>query len=120
MLGTASAKWLRQWKAEAKNDWENSNGGVHPIPDSEYEPGHRLYHRLQLLWVVIGTETGRRKGKSVSKPEQVRNLTHQAHVLGIPVFMKEDLLPIMGEEQIIQELSPTFRKELEEQRKWQK
>ena len=47
-------------------------------------------------------------------------MTHEAHVLGIPVFMKEDLLPIMGEEQMIQELSPTFRKGLEEQRKWQK
>ena len=50
-------------------------------------------------WIVIGTETGRRKGKAVSKPEWVWNLTHQAHALGTPVFMKEDLLPIIGEEQ---------------------
>ena len=46
-----------------------------------------------------------RKGKSVSKPEWVWNLTHQAHALGIPVFMKEDLIPIMGEAQMVQELS---------------
>ena len=52
-------------------------------------------------WIVIGTETGRRKGKTVSKPEWVRNLTDQAHTLGIPVFMKEDLLPIMGEAQMV-------------------
>ena len=71
-------------------------------------------------WVVIGTETGRRKGKSVSKPEWVRNLTKQAHDLDIPVFMKEDLLPIMGEEQMIQELPEAFHKVLEEQSKWQK
>ena len=71
-------------------------------------------------WVVIGTETGHRKGKSVSKPEWVRNLTKQAHDLDIPVFMKEDLLPIMGEEQMIQELPIAFHKVLEEQRKWQK
>ena len=71
-------------------------------------------------WVVIGTETGRRKGKSVSKPEWVRNLTKQAHDLDIPVFMKEDLLPIMGEEQMIQELPTAFHKVLEEQAKWQK
>ena len=49
-------------------------------------------------WIVIGTETGHRKGKAVSKSEWVWNLTHQAHALGIPVFMKEDLLPIMEEE----------------------
>lgn len=71
-------------------------------------------------WVVIGTETGRRKGKSISKPEWVWNLTDQAHALGIPVFMKEDLLPIMGEEQMIQELPTAFHKVLEEQAKWQK
>ena len=71
-------------------------------------------------WVVIGTETGRRKGKSISKREWVWNLTDQAHALGIPVFMKEDLLPIMGEDQMIQELPTAFHKVLEEQAKWQK
>ena len=40
--------------------------------------------------------------------------------MGIPIFMKEDLLPIMGEEQMIQELPIAFHKVLEEQRKWQK
>ena len=63
-------------------------------------------------WVVIGTETGRRKGKSISKPEWVWNLTDQAHGLGIPVFMKEDLLPIIGEAQMVQELPPAFCEEV--------
>lgn len=71
-------------------------------------------------WVVVGTETGRRKGKSVSKPEWVRNLTTQAHALGIPMFMKEDLVPIMGEKQMIQELPPAFCRVLEVQAKWQR
>ena len=71
-------------------------------------------------WIVIGTETGHRKGKSVSKPEWVWNLTHQAHGLGIPVFMKEDLLPIMGEAQIVQEFPPAFYRVLEEQKTWRK
>ena len=71
-------------------------------------------------WIVIGTETGRRKGKTVSKPEWVRNLTDQAHTLGIPVFMKEDLLPIMGEAQMVQEFPPAFYRVLEEQKTWQK
>lgn len=71
-------------------------------------------------WVVIGTETRHRKGKSVSKPEWVRNLTNQAHALAIPVFMKEDLLPIMGEEQMIQELPAALCRVLEEQKKWRK
>lgn len=69
-------------------------------------------------WIVVGTETGRRKGKSISKPEWVWNLTDQAHSHGIPVFMKEDLLPVMGEEQMIQELPRSFYDVLEEQRIW--
>ena len=71
-------------------------------------------------WIVIGTETGHRKGKAVSKPEWVWNLTHQAHALGIPVFMKEDLLPIMGEAQMVQEFPTAFYRVLEEQKTWQK
>ena len=71
-------------------------------------------------WVVIGTETGRRKNKSVSRPEWVWNLTDQAKALGIPVFMKEDLLPVMGEYQMIQELPPAFIRVLEEQNAWKK
>lgn len=61
-------------------------------------------------WIVVGTETGRRKGKSVSHPEWVLNLTDQAHEMGIPVFMKEDLIPIMSEEQMVQELPTAFNK----------
>ena len=71
-------------------------------------------------WVVIGTETGRRKNKSVSRPEWVWNLTDQAKALGIPVFMKEYLLPVMGEDQMIQELPPAFIRVLEEQNAWKK
>lgn len=71
-------------------------------------------------WIVIGTETGRKKAKSVSKPEWVWNLTEQAHSHGIPVFMKEDLLSVMGEEQMIQELPQVFYDVLEEQYAWKK
>ena len=69
-------------------------------------------------WIVIGTETGRRKGKTVSKSEWVRNLTDQAHALGIPVVMKEDLLPVIGEESMVQELPPAFCRVLEVQKTW--
>ena len=71
-------------------------------------------------WIVVGTETGRRKGKSVSKPEWGWNLTEHAHSCDMPVFMKEDLLPVMGEEQMIQELPRVFYDVLEEQRIWKK
>lgn len=71
-------------------------------------------------WVVIGTETGRRKGKTVTHPAWVHSLTRQAREQGIPVFMKEDLLPILGEEQMIQQLPPAMDRVWEEQKAWQK
>ena len=41
-------------------------------------------------WIVIGTETGNRKGKSYSRPEWVLSIAEQAKAHGIPVIMKED------------------------------
>ena len=46
--------------------------------------------------------------------------TDQAHALGVPVFMKEDLVPIIGDENMIQEMPEEFNKVLEVQRSWQK
>ena len=40
--------------------------------------------------------------------------------LGIPVFMKEDLVHIIGDENMIQEMPEEFNKVLEVQKRWQK
>ena len=53
-----------------------------------------------------------------TEPAWAYSLTEQAHSHHIPVFWKEDLVPIMGEEQMIQELPETFNHVLEEQRAW--
>ena len=73
-----------------------------------------------ISWIVIGTETGNRKGKISSKREWVFNIYNQAKKKNIPVFMKEDLLPIMGEAQMVQEFPTAFYRVLEEQKTWQK
>ena len=54
------------------------------------------------------------------KPEWAWSLTDQAHKLGIPVFMKEDLVPIIGDENMIQEMPEEFNKVLEVQKSWKK
>ena len=68
-------------------------------------------------WIVIGTMTGRMRRKVRTEPDWVFSLTEQAHALDIPVFWKEDLLPIMGEEHMLQELPEFFEKVLENQKK---
>ena len=47
-------------------------------------------------------------------------MTDQAHALGIPMFMKEDLVSVIGDENMIQELPEEFERVLEVQRAWRK
>ena len=54
------------------------------------------------------------------RQETDRPLADQAHKLGIPVFMKEDLVPIIGDENMIQEMPEGFNKVLEVQKSWKK
>ncbi len=60
-------------------------------------------------WVVIGTETGNRKGKITAEKEWIIDITRQAKAKNVPVFMKESLLDIVGEENMLQELPKEFR-----------
>ena len=61
-----------------------------------------------ISWIVIGTETGNRKGKISSKREWVFNIYNQAKSNNIPVFMKEDLLGILDENEMIQKFPKEF------------
>lgn len=71
-------------------------------------------------WVVVGTMTGAMSRKVHTEPEWAWSLTNQAHEKGIPVFMKEDLAPIIGGETMIQEFPTAFERVLEAQRAWKK
>ena len=74
----------------------------------------------RINWIVVGTMTGVQSRKVHTEPEWAWSLTDQADKLGIPVFMKEDLVPIIGDENMIQEMPEEFNKVLEVQRSWQK
>lgn len=50
-----------------------------------------------LGWIIIGAQTGRRKDKIVPDAEWINKLVKQADIAKIPVFMKDSLLPIVGE-----------------------
>jgi hypothetical protein len=62
--------------------------------------------------------TGAKKNKIKTDPAWAYSLSEQAYALGIPVFMKEDLVPIIGEENMVQQLPDEFNRVLEEQKKW--
>ena len=64
--------------------------------------------------------TGAQSRKVHTEPECAGSRTDPAHALGIPVFMKEELVPVIGDENMIQEMPEEFNKVLEVQRSWQK
>lgn len=49
-------------------------------------------------WIIIGAETGHRKGKVMPKKSWVEGIVYYAKKNNVPVFMKESLMGIMGDD----------------------
>ncbi len=47
-------------------------------------------------WIIIGAETGRRKGKVIPKREWIEDIVNWCDKSDVPVFMKDSLIPIIG------------------------
>lgn len=62
-------------------------------------------------WAIIGAETGNRADKVVPKREWIESLVIDLKSYNIPVFMKDSLLPIMGEENMLREFPEGLRKD---------
>jgi len=54
-------------------------------------------------WVIVGAETGNRKGKIVPDEGWVFDIYAKCRDAGVPLLMKNSLLPIVGEENMIRE-----------------
>ncbi len=60
-------------------------------------------------WVIIGAETGNRRGKVTPRREWVEEIVKCCDSLEIPVFMKDSLLPIVGERDIRRNFPPELQ-----------
>lgn len=56
------------------------------------------YNTSCVKQIIIGAETGNRKGKVIPKKEWIDDIVKQADEYGIRVFMKNSLKPIMGDD----------------------
>lgn len=65
-------------------------------------------------WVIIGAETGTQNGKGVPEKEWVDTICAAADLTHAAVFMKDSLIPIVGEENMRRELPWKAKKEDEE------
>lgn len=49
-------------------------------------------------WVIVGAETGNRKDKVIPKKEWIMDIKEQCNNAGVPIFMKESLKELMGQD----------------------
>lgn len=76
---------------------------IEPIlRDYSSEIGHMCDTFAQ--WVIIGAETGKRKGKVIPEREWIRAIVQECYDSCITVFMKDSLIPIVGEEYMIRQI----------------
>lgn len=53
--------------------------------------------KKNVQWVIVGAETGNRKGKVAPEKGWIMDIKKQCRDMGIPIFMKESLEKLMGQ-----------------------
>lgn len=76
----------------------------------DLQPEHNNILFQQVDWIIIGAETGNRKGKTAPKWDWIKRIVLQADSYGVPVFMKESLIEIVGEKNMRREYPVRLRK----------
>ena len=98
----------------------NTFVSIEPILEDLKLAEHNVMFQ-QANWIIIGAETGHRKGKAIPCKEWIEDIVQWCDKSGIPVFMKDSLIPIVGEcdmrrdfpEQLLRsEISPKMKKKL--------
>lgn len=69
----------------------------------------REQHEFFPDWVIIGAETGNRKGRVIPQREWIEDIISWFERLGVPVFMKDSLIPIVGEDGMRREFPEQLR-----------
>lgn len=74
--------------------------GVNPYIFQSIEPILEPFGEIAVFpdWVIIGAETGNRKGKIAPKKAWIDEIAQQAQERRVPVFMKESLRGLMGDD----------------------
>lgn len=55
-------------------------------------------------WVILGAETGNRRNKVVPQKSWVDNIVQTCEIMGSKILMKDSLVPVVGEENMIRQL----------------
>lgn len=69
-----------------------------------------ISHLCHFHWIIIGAETGNRKGKITPKKEWIDEIATVCDKSQIPVFMKDSLIPVVGEANMRREMPEGLKK----------
>ena len=103
---TQNADWERM-----KNFASGYNAFISFEPLLEKLEFPQGWHWEYTRWFIIGAETGNHGGKVVPEKDWVRGITELADRHAVPVFMKDSLVPIVGEENMRREFPEGLRAE---------
>jgi protein gp37 len=73
---------------------------IEPLLGDDWQDGEGLRF---IKWLIIGAETGNRKDKVIPEASWVKQIVTLAKKQNVQVFMKESLLPIVGEKNMSRE-----------------
>lgn len=74
----------------------NTFVSIEPLLEDIEPEKHNVMFK-QVGWIIIGAETGRKKNKVEPKFDWIKKIVLEADSRGVPVFMKDSLIPIVGE-----------------------
>lgn len=75
---------------------------MEPVLEDLQPEKHNILFR-QIGWIILGAESGKRKDKVVPQAEWIKKIVWHAKEREVPVFMKDSLIPIVGEENMRRE-----------------
>ena len=88
---------------------------------ADLNPEHYGHLFRNVDWIILGAETGRNKNKVLPNAEWINRIVLMADYESVPVFMKDSLIPIVGEGSMRRnfpwelrqtEMSPKMKKKL--------
>jgi protein gp37 len=71
----------------------------------------RIQNFQNVDWVILGAETGNRRGKVAPEKEWIDAIVKACEHYGVPVFMKDSLIPVVGAENMRREWPQELRRE---------
>lgn len=86
---------LPEWHCDCCCEWDSVDG-------KDLKPS--------IDWIIIGAETGNRKDKVIPEKEWIDEIVQEAKRYNVPVFMKDSLISIMSEKNMLREFPEELRR----------